>query len=102
MSKNPEVLKIMQMRKFILQNLNRLYPTPIQVDTLYRVMCGFDEHYDYSMLAKDLSYLQQKGYVEFIDEKIGGMNTFRKKVVGLTAEGKEMAEGTQCDPALEI
>lgn len=102
MSKDPEAVKIMQMRLMILSNLNRLYPTPIQISTLYNVMCGFDENYDLSLLQKDVTYLKQKDYIEYIDEKIGGFPAFRDKYIGLTAEGKEIADKTQTDDALEI
>ena len=102
MAKNPEAVKMMQMRIFILGNLNRLYPTPLQVRTLYRVLCGFDENYSLSLLQKDIAYLKQKGYLEHIDEKIGGAGSFEKKCIGLTAEGKEIADRTQTDNALEI
>jgi len=97
-----EPTKIKQMRIFILENLNRVYPTPLQVRTLFKVIVGFDENYDKSLLAKDLSYLKQKDYIEYVDEYLGGSDTFEAKFVGLTAEGKEIAERTQTDPALEI
>jgi len=99
---DPESVRIKQTRCLILSSLNRLYPTALQVETLYRVMCGFDENYDFSLLLKDVTYLKQKGYVEFIDDKLGGAETFRQKCIGLTAEGKEIADRTQRDTALEI
>lgn len=102
MTKDPEAVKMMQMRLLILSNLNRLYPTPLQVRTLYRVLCGFDENYSISLMQKDITYLKQKGYVEYIDERIGGADSFEKKCIGLTAEGKEIADRTQTDKALEI
>jgi len=102
MRKDPEAIKIMQMRRLILSNLNRLYPTPLQIQTLYRVLCGFDEHYTLSLLAKDAAYLHQKDYIEFIDEQIGGSGSFEKKFIGLTYAGKEIADNIQSDSALEI
>ena len=102
MGTEPEAAKIKQMRLFILGNLNRLYPTPLQVRTLYRVMCSFDENYGILLLQKDITYLKQKKYVEYIDEKIGGADSFQQKCVSLTAEGKEIADRTQTDNALEI
>ena len=102
MSKEPDAIKIIQTRRMILGNLNRLYDSPLQVRTLRNVMIGFDEHYDLSLLKKDLMYLKQKGYIEFVDEKIGGFASFIDKYVGLTAKGKEIAEQTANDPALEI
>ena len=97
-----EPTKIKQMRIFILENLNRVYPTPLQMRTLFKVIVGFDENYDKSLLAKDLSYLKQKKYIVFVDDAIGGALIVENKFVGLTAEGKEIAERTQTDPALEI
>jgi len=102
MGNEPEAAKIKQMRLFILSCLNRLYPTPLQIRSLYRVMCGFDENYDLSLLQKDVTYLKQKGYIEYVDEKIGGADSFQQKCVGLTAAGKEIADRTQTDNALEI
>jgi len=102
MAKDPETVKMMQMRLLILNNLNRLYPTPLQVRTLYRVLCGFDENYSISLIQKDITYLKQKGYLEYIDERIGGATGFGEKCIGLTAEGKEIADRTQINGALEI
>ena len=102
MGKDAEAVKMVQMRKLILSNLNRLYPMAVQVRTLYRVMVAFDEHYDISLLAKDLAYLKAKGFLFYVDEAIGGADRFVDKCVSLTAEGKEIADRTQTDPALEI
>lgn len=102
MSAESDAIKLKQVRILILNNLNRLYPTPLQIRTLFRVMCGFDENYDLSLLQKDVIYLRQKGYIYFIDEKLGGAESFDKKCVSLTAKGKEIADRTQTDDALEI
>lgn len=102
MSAEAEALKLKQVRAMILSNLNRMYPTPLQVRTLYRVMVAFDENYSMSLLEKDVTYLKQKRYIEYVDEKIGGMEGFGNKYIGLTAEGKEIADRTQTDSALEI
>jgi len=53
-------------------------------------------------LQKDISYFEQKGYIEWVDDKLGGADDFWQKVCKLTSSGKEIAEGTQTDPALEI
>jgi len=65
-------------------------------------MTGFDEHYDMELLKKDLTYLKQKAYIYYVDERIGGADSFEKKFVSLTAEGKEIGDRTATDPALEI
>ncbi len=102
MSSKTDAVKLKQVRQLILGNLNRLYPTPLQVRTLFRVMCSFDENYDMSLLEKDLTYLKDKGYVKYIDDALGGSERFEQKCIGLTAEGKEITDRTQTDPALEI
>jgi hypothetical protein len=116
MRKDPEALKIMQMRRLILSNLNRLFPIPLQIQTLYRVLCGFDEHYTLSLLDKDVAYLRLKDYIEFkdaaylrqkdciefINKQLGGSSSFEKKFISLTAAGKEIADNIQTDSALEI
>lgn len=102
MNKDIDAVKMKQKRLMILENLNRLYPSPIQACTLFRVLVAMDETYSISLLEKDVTYLKQKGYVEYIDDKLGGGSSFEKKVLGLTAKGKEIADNTIDDPALEI
>jgi len=97
-----DVVKIKQARRSILDNLNRIYDTPIQVRFLLRILLAVDSTYTMSLLQKDLAYLKQKGYVEYIDDAIGGFAEYHKKFVGLTANGKEIADRTALDDALEI
>jgi len=102
MAKDPEVLTIKIRRKRILEYLGIIYGTPIELGTLYNQIVYVDPTYDISLFQKDITYLKAKSYIEFIDEKIGGASEYRKKVIGLTADGKEVAEGTDTDDALEI
>lgn len=97
-----DAIKIIQARKRLLTNLNILYPSPISVESLFRTVCHFDPTYDFSLYEKDIIYFKDKGWLEFIDDKIGGYEEFRKKIIKLTAEGKEIAEGTNIDEALEL
>jgi len=101
MTKNIDAFKIKHMRIRLLTNLNLFYPSPVRLDSLYRTVCD-DLAYNRAYFQKDINYFHQKDYVEFIDERIGGSDDFFKKVVRLTCRGKEIAEGTQADPALEI
>lgn len=101
-NQDPDAVRMKQTRLMILSNLNRLYPTPIQIQMLFRVMVSFDETYSMSLLEKDVVYLKQKEYVEYIDERIGGYYYFQRKFLGLTAKGKEIADRTATDDALEI
>ncbi len=102
MADKTDVTKIKLMRTKILGNLNILYPSPIQLISLYRTVCQFDPVYSRLLFSKDIIYLQDKGYIEFIDEVLGGSDELMAKVCRLTADGKEVAEGTDTDPALEI
>ena len=102
MGTDPEVVKIKVARRRILSFLNMMYPTPLQLGTVFDSIGYVDPVYDFALFQKDIAYLADKGYIAFVDEKIGGASEFRKKVVSLTAEGKEIAERTQTDPALEI
>ena len=101
MTRKADVIIIKQQRGRLLTALNLFHPTPVQIKTLYRTVCD-DPSYNRSLYQKDITYFQQKGYIEFIDEQLGGSDDFDKKVIRLTASGKEIAEGTATDPALEI
>jgi len=103
MDTDPEVLKIKIARKRILAFLNIMYGTPLTLHTIYdQSLCYVDPTYDFSLFKKDIIYLKEKGYIEFVDDKIGGAVEFEKKVVRLTTLGKEIAERTRTDRALEI
>ncbi len=101
MTKPIDVIKIKQARGRLLTNLNLFYPSAVRLDTLYRTVCG-DPAYNKALFEKDVTYFGQKKYIEFVDDILGGADDFYHKVVTLTAEGKEVAEGTTIDPALEI
>ena len=101
MSHKLEATRIKQQRGFLLTNLNLFYPSPVQLGSLYRTLCE-DPLYNRALYKKDITYFQQKGYIEFVDDAIGGADEFDKKVVRLSAKGKEIAEQTMTDPALEI
>lgn len=103
MNTDPEVLKIKIARKRILAFLNIMYGTPLQLHMIYdQSLCYVDPAYDFTLFKKDILYLKEKGYIEFVDDKIGGATEFKKKVAKLTTEGKEIAERTRTDRALEI
>ena len=85
----------------LLTNLQLFYPSPVRLDTLYRTVC-YDPIYCKALFQKDIMYFHQKGYIEFIDDVLGGADSFEHKVCLLTSKGKEVAEGTRTDEALEI
>ena len=97
-----ERLRIINIRRVILRGLDMVYPSGLLVDSVFKVVCEVDESYDFSLLAKDIAYLRGKNYIMYIDEKIGGMNSFKDKTVKLTPEGLEIIQQITEDPALEI
>lgn len=97
-----ESTRIKQVRQLILANLNILCPTAVMLRTLFRGVLAVHPTYDQSLFEKDIWYLKEKAYIEYIDDIIGGAPNWIKKVVRLTASGKEIAERTATDPALEI
>lgn len=97
-----ESIRIKEARKRILRNLEICYLSGLTTKSLYTTVCTVDDSYDWNIFQRDLQYLKEKGYIVFVDDKIGGMSSFEKKVVKLTATGKEIAEGTGTDKALEI
>ena len=98
----PESVKIKQARKAILRNLDLVYPSGLTITSLYQSVCAIDPLYDFNLFAKDVEYLRAKKYLFFIDEAIGGLAEYKKKTAKLTPQGKEIAEQTASDPALEI
>jgi len=85
----------------MLDALNRVYPSGLQNGMLYRIVLTTDPTYDHDLLKKDLFYLKGKGYIEFIDDALGG-TVFMKKVAQLTANGKDVADKITVDATLEF
>jgi hypothetical protein len=103
MAKDMRAIQIIESRNRILTLLQQA-GTAMRVSTLLNFMRSFDEHYHEGVLKKDLGYLKDptKGYVEFLDDEIGGFPAFLKKYVRITAAGDEIANNLQDDPALEV
>lgn len=101
MTNKVDVIKIKQQRGRVLTNLNLFHPSPVMLDTLYRTLC-YDPAYSKALFQKDIVYFHDKGYIEYVDDALGGSDEFMQTVIKLTATGKEIAEGTMTDPALEI
>jgi len=95
-------VKIKQARRQILRNLDLVYPSGLTMRSLYQTVCAIDVMYDFGLFGKDVEYLKAKGYVFFIDDAIGGRDSFEEKVGKLTAEGLEVAQRITSDQALEI
>lgn len=99
---NAKAFLIKQIRCRILRSLDLVYPSGLVITNLYQTVCDIDPVYDLNLLCKDIEYLKAKGYVEFVDDLIGGMTDYKDKVVKLTAQGLEIAQDITDDPALEI
>jgi len=98
-----DAFKIKAKRKYLLMLLNIAYPSSLSNRQLYNsVISDGDDTYDKSIYKKDIAYFKDKGWVVFVDDKIGGFSNYDDKVIKLTAKGKEIAEGTNVDEALEI
>jgi len=97
-----DAYKIKAKRKILLMLLNIMYPSPLTNRQLFRSSSDGDQAYDISIFKKDIAYFFDKGWLEYVDNKIGGFRDFEDKVIKLTAKGKEIAEGTNIDEALEI
>lgn len=99
---DPEVLKIQQIRRLILESLNMMYPTALRTEQVYRVCISVDPSYEWHLFEKDIFYLKEKKYLAFVDDQIGLHPPLNKKTAKLTVKGKDIADRTQTDPALEI
>jgi hypothetical protein len=97
-----ERIRIIEDRKRLLQYLDMMYPSPMKVESLFECILYVNPDLQPTIYRKDVFYLREKDYIEFVDEKLGGFADFNKKVIKLTARGKEIAEQTLTDPALEI
>lgn len=98
----PDAARIMITRRKLLEILNMLYPVGMRCDALMRCVIPVEPSYDMTLLTKDVHYLVGKKYIEYVDDRIGGMPTFAAKVVTLTPAGKDIADRIVVDPTLEI
>jgi hypothetical protein len=98
-----EAILIKQSRRTILRTLNMMYPNSMFMCTLCNCMISEFPLYDDDLLAKDTTYLQDKGYLAVTEKSpVFGPLPFKKRLVKLTASGKEIADQIMIDPALEI
>ncbi len=97
-----DTVKKIQVRRIILDTLNIMYPSALSMRILLHAVIPYDPHYSWQLLEKDATYLKEKKYIDFIDELIGGSNSFQGKVAKLTAGGKDIADRIKIDPTLEI
>jgi hypothetical protein len=101
MSKYVDAIKIKQDRGQVLINLNLFYPDKVFLKTLWRTVLN-NPNYSLSLFQRDICYLQQKGYIQLSRNPLRPEGEWEDQLCILTAEGKEVAEGTRTDPAIEL
>ena len=54
-------------------------------------------------ISKQLSYLEDGGYIEFTDKRATAYNAYRRDaVIQLTKAGVDLVEGTRDDPGVDV
>lgn len=98
-----EAFVIMQTRRQILDMINLVYPSPMMMGSLCNCLISTSPTYDDDLLARDTTYLADKGYIQIIEKnRLCPLLSFKRRLVRLTARGKEIADRIISDPALEI
>jgi hypothetical protein len=94
--------QIRTVRRILMQCLNQSYPAKQFVKTLFNKAIYIEPTYDKGLFVKDIFYLQDKGYLRITENILmHGCELFEKFIV-LSADGKEVADQTMVDEALEI
>ena len=96
--------KIMRDRRTLLGALNMIYPGHMPGDELFRVVLGVNPEYTRTFLVKDMTYLNEKGYIAF--RGLGGLDaasiSVRRCAFRLTANGTDVANRIVTDPTLAV
>jgi hypothetical protein len=95
-------IAIRTVRRILMQLLNHSYPAKQYVHTLFNNAIYIEPTYEKAMFVKDLFYLQDKGYLKVIENVMEKGSELMDRYIVLTAAGKEIAEQTMIDPAMEI
>lgn len=93
---------IRTVRRILLQLLNHAYPAKQYVKSLFNKAIYIEPTYDKGMFIKDIFYLQQKGYLTISENCLTRGSELFERFIVLTAQGKEIAEQTMIDEAMEI
>ena len=86
MSKSREAQGIVRSRQFVLNGLNLIYPSGMYLDQLFRTVLASDPVYQWGQFEKDVTYLVEKGYLEYVMDDF--QTPFKRKVAKLTAAGR--------------
>lgn len=78
-------------RGWILRILDRMYPDGLDVDTLKKQMVDLRFLTSEHDIRSNIAYLQDKQLIKELE--VGNAN-FKRKIVALTAYGKDLVDGT--------
>ena len=104
MAKTETNSQIKRDRRTVLATLRTIYPRWMAGEELYLIVLDCNPEYDRRLLVKDLTYLNEKGYVAWKGAENIDRRTISVKdcVFRLTAPGTDIANGLVEDPTLEI
>jgi hypothetical protein len=91
-------------RRAVMSHLNMCWPGTMPLEELFLVMIESNPQYERKYLARDVIYLQAKGYVEItrIDGNTLTNVSVEKCKVVLTAAGTDVANQFIDDPTLDV
>ncbi len=89
---------IKQCRRETLSVLLNVYPSAFSFEDIFNTLLYLEVEEDH--VKRDLAYLQEKGYVQCVNNEDGRM-PFSKRKFKLTASGDEIANKITTDIALE-
>lgn len=94
-----EIMKNKMLRGQILRALSLFYPSPVDVNGIKASLATRGMFVSADVL-KPLHYLEDKGYINIDEPKI--MEIKDSNLIGLTAKGIDLIEGTIDDPGVDI
>lgn len=77
-------------RGWILRILNRVYPDPLDIDTVRKQLIDLRFLSGDSDIRGNIAYLKEKGFIKI--EEVGS-GTIKRTVASLTANGKDLIDG---------
>lgn len=104
MGRDKRAIGISEDLKLILGVLNMRYPNYVPGETVFRSVLGVSTDYTKVRLIRDLTYLNDKGWVKF--RGMHGIDvmsiTVNDNAYALTADGFEIANRLKSDGALDV
>jgi hypothetical protein len=94
--------QIRTVRRILMQCLNRSYPAKQFVKTLFNKAIYIEPTYEKAAFVKDIFYLQDKGYLRISENVLTVGSDLMDRFVVLMADGKEIADKTMIDEAMEL